>query len=319
MDWWIIVAIVFGFIVLSFGVGAVIMLKKTVPIAKYVYHDQLVKTDPEKWGRVCSCPENEEQLAMWEQGLVWGEQHKEQKTDLHIVHDGLNLYGEFYRLNDSNKCVFIIPGRCESLLYSYYFAPPYEAAGYNVMMVDARAHGLSDGTHNTVGVKESGDLLAWLKLAVDELGMEEIYFHTICIGTATALLAMTHPDCPTQVKGLVTEGCFTSFAETFKQHMIQMKRPIFPVMQLAMREIKKNTGTDVYKSAPIRAMKKVHQRVLFLYGKQDVFSIPPKSKELFAACASKDKTLVWFDKGSHSHLRLNNQEQYDAAIIDFLN
>ena len=317
MEWWIL-GVILGFILLSGVAGAAVMLSKTLPIAKAVYQDQLVKTSPEKWGRECSCPENEEQLAMWEQGLAWGKENEDKKTELHIVNDGLNLYGEFFRLNDAKKCVFIIAGRCESLLYSYYFAAPYQAAGYNVLVIDARAHGKSDGTHNTVGVKESGDVLAWLDVLTKELGMEEIYFHTICIGTASALLAMTNPQCPPQVKGLVTEGCFTTFAETFKQHMVQLNKPTFPVLQLAMREIKKNTGTNVYKSAPIEAMKKLRGRVLFLYGKQDVFSIPPKSQELFNACAAEDKRLVWFEQGSHSHLRLNNQEQYDKAIIDFL-
>ena len=310
MEWWIWISIA-GFILLSLIAGAIIMLSKTIPIAKWVYNDQLVKTDPEKWGRVCSCPENQEQLTMWNEGISWASQYQDKKTELHIIHDGLNLYGEFYRLNDSKKCVFIIPGRCESLLYSYYFAPPYDKAGYNVLVVDARAHVKSDGTRNTVGVKESGDILAWLKFATQELEMEEIVFHTICIGTASALLAMTSPDCPPQVNGLVTEGCFTSFAETFRQHMIQLRRPTFPVLQLAMHQIKKHTGTNVYKAAPIRIIREVKQRVLFLYGEKDVFSLPPKSRKLFAACGSNDKQLVWFEKGSHSHLRINNQDQYD--------
>jgi pimeloyl-ACP methyl ester carboxylesterase len=204
-------------------------------------------------------------------------------------------------------------------LYSYYFAPPYHKAGFNVLVIDQRAHGNSDGIYNTIGVKESGDCLEWVKLLETEFGIEEIYFHTICVGTATGLLAMVSENCPKSVKGLVTEGCFTSFAETFRTHMIQLNRPVFPVKNLAMREIKKHTGTDVYKTAPINVIKNVKQRVLFLYGEQDVFSLPEKSKELFAACGSPDKELVWFDKGGHSHLRINNTEKYDQAVIDFLN
>ena len=58
-------------------------------------------------------------------------------------------------------------------------------------------------------------------------------------------------------------------------------------------------------------------RVLFLYGEKDIFSIPPKSRKLFAACASEDKKLVWFEKGGHSHLRINNTEKDDKSIIEF--
>lgn len=313
--WWIWVL---AAIVIALAGGVAVMLMKTVPIANRVYKDQLVKTEPEKWGRVCSCPENQEQQAMWESGIAWAEERKDKCTELHIVNDGLNLYGEFYRLSDSKRCVIILPGRCECLMYSYYFAPPYEAAGLNVLVIDSRAHGKSDGVYNTIGRKESEDLICWTKYITEELGMEEIYYHGICIGTASGLLAMTHKDCPSSVKGLVTEGCFTSFKETFKRHMIELKRPTFPVLQITMHLIKKHAGTDYKKVAPIKIIKKVKQRMLFLYGEKDVFSIPEKSRELFAACGSPDKKLVWFPKGGHSHLRINNTEKYDNAIVEFL-
>ena len=57
--------------------------------------------------------------------------------------------------------------------------------------------------------------------------------------------------------------------------------------------------------------------MLFLYGKTDIFSVPEKTQQLFDACPVRDKQLVWFDKGGHSHLRINNPEQYDDAIAAF--
>ena len=69
----------------------------------------------------------------------------------------------------------------------------------------------------------------------------------------------------------------------------------------------------------LKAIKKLKPdtKILFLYGEKDIFSIPEKSRKLFAACVSEDKKLVWFEKGGHSHLRINNTQQYDQAIIDF--
>lgn len=154
--WWIILAAV----VLMLLSGLAVMLSKTVPIAKKVYQEQLVRTEPEKWGRVCSCPENEEQQAMWDAGCAWAAHRADKMEEVHIVHDGLNLYGELYHLSESKRCVLILPGRCECLKYSYYFAPPYERAGCNVLVIDTRAHGKSDGKYNTIGAKESGDVLA---------------------------------------------------------------------------------------------------------------------------------------------------------------
>lgn len=313
--WWLWVVL---FVILMLLSGVIFMLIKTYPIAKKVYMEQLVKTVPDKWGRECSCPENEEQQSMWNEGCLWARERADKKQDLHIVNDSLNLYGELYRFNDSKKCVIILPGRCECLMYSYYFAHPYEKAGYNVLVIDSRAHGKSDGIYNTIGKEESKDLLKWIELLVNDFGMEEIYLHGICVGTASGLVALADKGCPNAVKGLITEGCFTSFKETFKRHMIELKRPTFPVLGLVMHLIKKYAGTDYRKVAPIKVIKNIKQRVLFLYGEKDIFSIPEKSKKLFAACGSKDKKLVWFHKGGHSHLRINNTLKYDEAIIEFL-
>ena len=72
-----------------------------------------------------------------------------------------------------------------------------------------------------------------------------------------------------------------------------------------------------------RAMAKKKHEVMkkekefFLYGEKDIFSIPEKSQKLFDSCSAADKKIVWFDKGGHSHLRINNTEKYDNAIMEF--
>ncbi len=298
--------------------GLVFMLIYTYPISKTVYFSQLVRTDAEKWGRVCSFPDNEEQLAMWNDGVAWADANRDHVTEVDIESDGLHLYGEYFDFG-AKRCVIIIPGRCESLVYSYYFAPPYKQAGFNVLVIDTRCHGKSDGKYNTIGVKESRDVLAWSKFVTERFGNDEVWYHGICIGTASGIFAITAPDCPDYVRGFVTEGCFVSFRETFKRHMIVDKRPLFPVLDLVMLHINRYAGINVYRDTPLAAIKRIKKdaRVLFLYGEQDVFSIPEKSKQLFAACSAEDKQLVWFGKGGHSHLRINNTEDYDNAIITF--
>ncbi len=298
--------------------GFVFMLGYTYSVAKKVYAEQLVRTSPEKWGRTCSFPNDAEQVQMWNDGIAWMEENKDRITELQIENDGLQLFGQYFDFG-KERCVIILPGRCESLVYSYYFAPPYEKAGFNVLVVDTRCHGKSDGKYNTIGVKESGDVLKWAQLVHERFHNQEVYFHGICIGTSSGLFALEAGRCPDYLRGLVTEGCYVSFRETFKRHMIALKRPLFPVLQFAMWLIYRHTGTNVYTQKPIRAIRKIKPdcRVLFLYGEKDIFSIPQKSRELFAACVSEDKKLVWFEKGGHSHLRINNTQQYDQAIIDF--
>ncbi len=297
--------------------GLVVMLIMTVPIAKRVYHQTLVRTSPDKWGHCCSAPEHPEQIAMWNEGCRWAEKYQDHITELHIENDGLKLYGQYFDFG-SDRCVIVLPGRCECHKYSYYFAEPYRAIGFNVLVIDSRCHGASDGTYCTIGVKESEDLRVWIELLTKKLNLRCIWLHSICVGSSTGLLLMAREDCPKEVAGIVMEGCFTTFRETFKQHMIVDRRPLFPVLDLVMLQIRQHTGTNVLKSSPLRCLKKIKKPVLFLNGKEDRFSLPHKSQKLFSLCASEKKRLVWFEKGSHSHLRLNNVAQYDSSIAEFI-
>lgn len=312
-----IVYIIIGIILFLLISGIVAMLIVTRPIGVKVYEEQLVRTSPDKWGRCCSEPSNEEQFSMWNIGCEWAASHKEVMEEVATENDGLKLYGEYYNFG-GDRCAIILPGRCESLMYSYYFALPYEKMGMNVLVIDQRAHGNSEGKYSTIGVKESGDVLKWIELIEKKYGIKEVWFHGICVGTATSILIMTSPNCPACVKGLVTEGCFVSFRETFKRHMVDINKPWFPVLDLVMMNVKKYGKGDVYKAAPIRHIGKLKQHILMIYGRQDIFSVPKQSERLYNRCASPTKRIVWFDKGGHSHLRINNTEAYDQAIIDYI-
>ena len=315
MPWWLYILLGIIFLAVLGGLGA--MLYITVPIAKRVYFEQLVKTSDEKWGRVCSAPDNEEQLAMWNAGIEWAEPHKAVMKEVEIENDGLKLYGEYYDFGSDN-CAIILPGRCECLIYSYYFVEPYRRAGMNVLVIDSRCHGKSDGKYSTIGLGESEDIKAWIRYMEKEFAIKSFWLHGICIGSGGALLAAKSEDIAEKIGGIVLEGCFVDFRESFKQHMITDNRPIFPVLDLVMHNIKRYAGVDVMKIAPIKLVKHIHCPILFLFGRQDKFSIPPKSVKLFGACASEEKKLVWFDEGCHSHLRINNTEQYDDSIVEFV-
>jgi len=315
---WLYILIAVSALLIVVGVPTVIMLKITVPIARKVYSSRLTRDEDGKWGRVCSDTTSEEQVAMWNEGCRWADANKDRMTEHQIVNDSLKLCGEYYDFG-GDSCVIILPGRCESLMYSYYFAPSYAESGVNVLVIDTRAHGLSEGVYNSIGVYESGDVRAWISYISERFGIKRFYLHAICIGSAAAIKAMTDDDPPACVEGIICEGCFTTFRETFKEHMKADNRPLFPVLDLVMHYLKKNAKADTAKYAPIRMVPKLRCRILFMAGKKDVFSLPPKTEQLFAACNSPEKELVWFDKGGHSHLRINNTEKYDDTVKNFIN
>ena len=302
-------------VVLLLG-GVIFMLAYTTPIAEKVYREYLVNPNPNDRKRECSCVTNEEQVAMWNAGCEWGEARKDKMREVEVTRDGLRFRGEYYDFG-YDRAVIILPGRCECLKYSYFYAKPYEDAGFNVLVIDQRSYGLSDGEFNTIGKEECEDLRVWIRFVENEIGIHNIWLHSICVGSSTAVLLTSSGTCPESIKAIVMDGCFISFRESFRTHMIDLHKPTFPVLNMVMNKIKKNTGTDVDKVAPIKLIDKVKVPVLFLYGEKDIFSRPDKSKLLIEKCGSEIKEVEWFKEGAHSHLRYTNPEQYDAAILRF--
>lgn len=304
------VGIFIGGSTVLFGIAA-------FPMISHIIYAMHLKRDKKKkkWGRTCSADEPVQQQ-MFREGEAWRDAHADRLTELHMVNDGLNLYAEYIDLG-FDRTVILVPGRTEGLNYGYYFAEPYAKMGYNVMSIDQRAHGNSDGRFNTLGFEEHKDLMAWAELIHEKFGVRSIVLHGICIGSSASLMALTSERCPSYIDGLVAEGMYPTFYESFRNHMIELKKPIFPSLQLVDLWMRFYTGHSM-KRGNIHIIHKLNKPLLMLHSKEDLYSLPARAQDLYDACGSDQKTLVWFEHGAHSKLRPTDTERYDAAITAFL-
>lgn len=299
------------------GSGLLLWILSYFVASYYVYTKTLSRDSKDKWTRDVPSELAPDSVKMYEIGVQWGKESAYAKKDVHIVNKGLNLYGEYYDFGSDTLAV-ILSGRTEALVYGYYFAIPYAKNGCNVLVLDPRAHGLSDGKFNTVGFEESGDVIAWMKYIVKGFGVKKIIFHGICIGAATGMLAITNPECPKEVQAMVTEGMFVNFGESMKNHLKELKKPVFGVYGLVRAWMRKYTGHDMI-YGPIDVIDKLDKPILMLQSKEDLYSTPENAVKLYEKAGSQDKELVWFEHGKHSMLRITDTERYDSSIAQFLN
>ncbi len=306
---WIILISVLAFLVLS-GIFMLML------ISYIIFSVLLVRNKPEKWGHNCSQPDDPEIVTMFGEGLAWREKYADVRRSVQVESDGLTLYGEYFDFG-FDRAVIIASGRMECCIYSCYFAEPYRLANYNVLVIDPRAHGFSEGKYNYVGFRECHDVLKWGELLHNEMGVKSIVMHGVCIGASTSLLALTDEKCPDYFKALTVEGMFINFYDSTRNHMIKDKRPLFPFLYLVMFYMRVILGVNAVGDGPLKRIHKLNKPILFLHGKKDLFSLPKDAEVLYEKCPSKKK-LVWFDEGAHSRLRINNTEQYDTTLTSFL-
>lgn len=304
-------------ILVVFALFSLFFYLLSVVVASFcIYSATLTRKTKDKWGRQVSIV-TERTLRMDDIGIEWQRKHNKYKSDVHIIRNGINLYGEYYDMG-YDRAVIVLSGRTESLRYAYYFAKPYTDAGFNVLAVDSRCHGLSDGRYITVGFEESKDALAWSRLLTEDYGVKAILYHGICIGAAGGMLAITSPDCPETVKGLIAEGMFPRFRESMRNNLIERKRLMFPVLQLVMLHFRAHTGYTMRKG-PADHIIKMDKPLLMIHSKKDKYSTYDNAVRMFESCPSKHKTLVSYEEGDHSMLRITDTEKYDSAIKNFIN
>lgn len=313
MSWWEITLIVLA----AFVVFNLIFMLILVP--HVVFYNTVYRSPKKKRVRECTNLKDEDQVKMFNEGISWANNYNDKRISLEINNDGLNLKGEYINFG-YDKCAIILQGRTESLLYSYYFAKPYAESGYNILVVDLRAHGLSDGKYQTGGVKESGDIVCWIQYIRKHFGIQNFVLHGICIGAATAIYTTLAFENKNEyiIKKVITDGLYATYFEMFEKNFASYKKKPFPMLYLTFFIARIYTGVDFFKNKPIEAIKKIKAPILLIYSEEDKFCPRESSLALYEATNNSQSEIAFFPYGRHSHVRSLNTNEYDNKIKDFL-
>ena len=308
--------IIIASIVVGLGILASVFI--TFYIAYIVYSRTLMRGKSGTWGREhCSEPGCEALETMWVRGIAWKDKNASFIKELTITSkDGLKLVAEWFDYG-FDRTVIILPGRRETLIYSYYYANPYKESGVNVLVIDQRAHGLSEGKYSTGGIREAEDASLWMEYMHKEHNQKYIYLHGICVGTCVAIMVSTKYKTD-YLKAVILDSAFISYKEIYKNHYLESGHKLFPVYYQIWFWFKFFTKCNINDSNPEMYMPRFDLPVLFIWGTKDVYCLPEKSKILYEKCASNQKEIEWFEGAEHSRVRLSNEEHYDGLVSDFL-
>lgn len=312
-----IVLIIIGAALLIIISGLIFMFAYTNKIATKLYLSQWARQKNNQFQRGCSDASVDYHLDMYNQGMEFREKNLEYIQEVEIISSGLKLVGEYYDFG-FKKAIIVLPGRTETCYYGAYYAEAFKNGGYNVLCIDPRAHGNSEGNKITLGKEEGKDTISWAKFLHDKYGVESICLYGLCGGATSACFTLTDKDCPSYINSFIADGMFYSFYRLYKRHIVDLKKPPYPVIFQVMSKIKKYNNVNPYKAKPFDMVDKINVPILFLSGTKDIFALPSEANLMYEKCSSKDKKLVYINNARHSHLRYDNKKEYDDAVINFL-
>lgn len=106
-------------------------------------------------------------------------------------HDGLRLHGQLLQQPGAKGTILLFHGYRSSWIIDFSIVLPYYySLGYNLLAVDERAHGQSEGVYITFGIHERRDAATWAQYAAMHFGPDHpLFLGGLSMGATTVLLA----------------------------------------------------------------------------------------------------------------------------------
>ena len=215
-------------------------------------------------------------------------------VDMSIISfDGLKLYGKYYECDPDAPI--------ELMFHGYRGSAERDLpggvqrcfqVGHNVLLVDQRCAGRSDGNVTSFGINEHRDCLAWVDHMIAYFGDDvQIILTGISMGASTVLMASGRA-LPPNVIGVLADCGFHSPKEiiiSVARSMHLPARGLYPLVKIGAKLF---GHFDLEEYSPVEAMKTCKVPVIFFHGAMDSYVPSYMSRINYDACRTRKKLVL---------------------------
>ena len=232
--------------------------------------------------------------------------------------DHLKLHGRYYHNSNLNKIDICFHGYKGDAIRDFCGgAETIKRTKHNMILIDERAHGKSEGKVITFGINERIDGLKWIEYVLKRFGKKtEIYLYGVSMGAATVLI-MSGLKLPNNVKVIVADSAFSSPKDIIKKVIKDMKLPaniFYPFVYLGARLY---GNFNLHKVNALDEVKKSKVPILLFHGTSDGFVPYEMSEKIYKNIASKKDILLTKD-ADHGMSYMVDKENYYKKLLDFI-
>lgn len=232
-------------------------------------------------------------------------------------HDGLTLSGRYYHVKDGAPLDICFHGYRSAALVDFSGGSELSfRMEHNVLLVDQRAHGNSQGRTITFGILERQDLLRWVAYAVERFGADvDILLFGVSMGGATVLMA-SELDLPPNVRGIVADCPYASPLDIILHVGQKTSLPAWLIRPFAIAGAKIFGGFDLAECNAREAVKHTPVPILIIHGQADSF-VPEKMSDIAEANPNM-VTRHTIPGADHGISYLVDRETYSCLVADFM-
>lgn len=243
----------------------------------------------------------------------------EKYEDVYIKsYDGKTLYGRYFHRNDNREV---------QILFHGYKGNAYKDMsgglklalenGSNVLLIDQRGHGKSDGKTISFGIKERYDVVSWILYINQRFNYsKKIILAGVSMGAATILMA-SNMNLPQNVVGIIADCPYSSPKTMLISAAKQMKIPSFIAYPLLVIAALVYGHFNLNETNAIKSVKESSIPILLIHGDDDRLVPYTMSKDIYNA-NSKNIKLVIFKNAAHGISYIIDENLYRKESKEFI-
>ena len=229
--------------------------------------------------------------------------------------DGISLAGWWIPAPDSDRAIIQLHGHGGSMDPDIQYLLAWNAAGFNVLMFDLRAHGRSQGCISTFGYLERHDVQGAIQFLKEEKGIKRMALVGFSLGGIVAILSA--PRCP-EVVAVVEDGAPARLKSALTVWGIEHHLPFWAAKSLPWMAIlgaSLRVGVHLFRYEPVRWIEKISPRpLMIIHGELDQYC--PDFEDLLSAAMP---TEVWrLPNVGHVQASQIFPEEYGIRVVSFL-
>ena len=232
--------------------------------------------------------------------------------------DGLMLHARYYHIKDGAPVDIGFHGYRATAIRDFCVgANASFARGHNMLLVDERGLGKSDGSTITMGIKEHKDALCWVNYIVDRFGDDiKIVLYGVSMGAASVVMA-TGLRLPDNVKGVIADCPYNSPVDIIL-HVAKktMNLPRFVVLSLSVIAARIYGGFNLLETTCDKAVRKAKIPVLVIHGEDDRY-VPCCMSEAIEKANPDMVKRYTFPNAGHGISYFADKKRYSDLVEEF--
>lgn len=254
----------------------------------------------------------------YEEGKAWCRNQNMQDCYIQSV-DGLRLHAYYLPADDAKRFVLLSHGYKGSGFGDFANTARFLHENQcNLLIIDQRCCGASEGKYITFGAKEQYDVQKWsYYIAHRNPNKLPIYLYGESMGAAAVLMASGHK-LPREVVGLVADCGFRSMKAQLQEiasnwfHVHRVKLLLFRVDLFCWIL----GGFRMKDADTTRALQTNKRPVLFFHGGKDTYVDPRNTRYNYSICRAP-KEFVFISEARHLCSAYEAQELYREKLMNF--